>query len=275
MGSIHPELPGYALRFTLSALILGLLPLLGMTVLGPRKYLLSTLGLCRPRGGLFSWKLFPVIWPAFILIGVSGAFDSKMEAFYPYSKYLTVLNPGVKPFLLHAALYAVLYYLPWELLFRGIMILPFLRVFNGREKLPFSWMMCGDSDLVYHIAARTSDWGSRQDFEKDNIQATVTMLDAAQEAGVRHFVYVSSLSVHGFGPHRNSTEQGPYYQESKRRAENMALSRHCQTFQVAVIRPGNVYGPDDTTMMFPLFEAIEKGRMGMVNGGRTLTPPIY
>lgn len=138
-----------------------------------------------------------------------------------------------------------------------------------------------DIDLVYHIAARTSDWGSKASFERDNVQATVAMLDAAEQAGIKYFVYVSSLSVHGFGCHRNSTEEGPYYppthyyQESKRRAEQIALSRHSEAFQVAVIRPGNVYGPDDTTMMFPLFQAIEKGRMGTINGGKALTPPVY
>lgn len=160
LGNIHPELPGYALRFTASALILGLFPLLGMLIIGSllnypssRKIntpkasgglwlnsFFSLQGFCRPRMGLFFWKPFLPIWAGFILIGIFGAFDTKLAAFYPYSQYLTVLNPGVRFFLLHALLYALFYYLPWELFFRGIMILPFLRLFDRKNNLPF--LMC-------------------------------------------------------------------------------------------------------------------------------------
>ena len=136
-------------------------------------------------------------------------------------------------------------------------------------------------DLVYHIAALTSDWGPRASFERANVQAAESVVDAAANWGVKRFVYVSSLSVHGFGPHRNSTEAGPYYppthsyQATKRRAEGIVLSRMSKDFEVCVIRPGNVYGPRDTTMIFPIFDALRKGIMGTVGGGRALTPPVF
>ena len=137
------------------------------------------------------------------------------------------------------------------------------------------------ADLVYHTAALTSDWGRRSSFERANVQAAEAAADAAADAGVKRFVYVSSLSVHGFGPHRNSTEEGPYYplthyyQETKKRAESIVLSRRSKDFEVCVIRPGNVYGPCDTTMIFPIFDAIRKGIMGTIGGGRALTPPVF
>ena len=137
------------------------------------------------------------------------------------------------------------------------------------------------ADLVYHAAALTSDWGPRSSFERANVQAAEAVVDAAADSGVKRFVYVSSLSVHGFGPHRNSTEEGPYYplthyyQETKKRAESIVLSRIRKDFEVCVIRPGNVYGPCDTTMIFPIFNAIGKGIMGTVGGGGALTPPVF
>ena len=136
-------------------------------------------------------------------------------------------------------------------------------------------------DLVYHVAALTSDWGPRERFEQANVRATVALADAAAASGVKRLVCVSSVSVHGFGPHRNTTEEGPYYppthfyQDTKRRAEQIALSKMRDGFEVCAIRPGNVYGPDDTTMIFPMFDAIGKGIMGTVGGGRALTPPVF
>ena len=136
-------------------------------------------------------------------------------------------------------------------------------------------------DTVYHLASLASDWGQRQVFERINVQGTMNLLDAAEAAGIRRFVYISSLAVHGFGPHRNSTEEGPYYppthvyQSTKKKAEELAIARNRPGFEVCVIRPGNVYGPDDTTTLFPIFEAIEKGIMGTVNKGRALTSPVY
>jgi nucleoside-diphosphate-sugar epimerase len=94
-------------------------------------------------------------------------------------------------------------------------------------------------------------------------------------------VFLSSLSVHGFGVHRHSTEDGPFYpyhsgyQRSKKDAEQLVLNSAAPGFRVAVLRSGNAYGPGDTTTFYRLLDAQEKGVKGTVCGNRALTSPVY
>lgn len=140
---------------------------------------------------------------------------------------------------------------------------------------------CAGVDSVVHAAAKAGDWGSPDAFHKINVNATEMLVRAAERQGVRKFVYVSSIAVHGFGNHRGTTEEGPYfplispYQRTKLEAEKIVLDRCSSFFSVTVLRPGNVYGPGDTTTFFPIFEAMQKGIMGYLGNGNTLTSIIY
>ena len=48
-------------------------------------------------------------------------------------------------------------------------------------------------DYVFHLASKVSDWGPRDDFFRQNVEATETLLDSSREVGVRRFVYMSFL----------------------------------------------------------------------------------
>ena len=121
------DLPAYALRFLCSFLLLGLLPLITALALGERP---ADLGLRLPRALRPRW-LTPLL-AALILAGVLlGAHNPELSTFYPFSRTLTRAGRGWG-FLLHSLLYVLLYYLPWELLFRGILLFPFVRLFDER-----------------------------------------------------------------------------------------------------------------------------------------------
>ncbi len=134
---------------------------------------------------------------------------------------------------------------------------------------------------VIHCAALSRDWGSEEQFHIHNLEITKSLLEEARQAGCRVFLFLSSLSVHGFGNHYNSTEDGPYYayhndyQRKKRAAERFVLAGGSPELRVTVIRPGNVYGPGDTTTFYRLFDAQEKGIRGTLGGGKRLTSPVY
>ncbi|MCK5250542.1 MAG: NAD(P)-dependent oxidoreductase [Spirochaetaceae bacterium] len=134
---------------------------------------------------------------------------------------------------------------------------------------------------VIHAAAKASDWGSIESFDRINCKATEKLFRESSSAGVKKALYLSSLSVHGFGHHKETSEAGPYYplinpyQISKKKGEEIALSLNGPDMNVSVIRPGNVYGPDDLTTMFPIFKAMEKGIMGFIDGGKRLSCPVY
>jgi nucleoside-diphosphate-sugar epimerase len=136
-------------------------------------------------------------------------------------------------------------------------------------------------DAVVHAAALASDWGSLELFLAANYDATVGLLEAAREAGAGRFLYFSSAVVHGFGPHVDTTERGPYYelkypyQITKRMTEEYVLAQNGDGFKVAAIRPCNVYGPGDRTSTYAMYDAIMGGVFGYIGSGKALTCPIY
>ncbi len=138
-----------------------------------------------------------------------------------------------------------------------------------------------DIDAVIHAAGLTGDWGSYNLFKRFNYKLTVQLIKEAEENGCRVFVYLSSIAVHGFGRHFFSNEEGPYYrhinpyQITKKMAEEHVIAMNSKTLRTAVIRPGNVYGPGDTTTFYRIFDAQKRGIMGTLGGGKTLTCPVY
>lgn len=134
IGALPGDLPVYAWRFLLSFLVLGALPLAAALALGERP---AGLGLRWPRPLSRRW-VFPLLLAVVVLGSLAGAYNAPIYGYYPYSRTLTESRPGgVAGFLLHAVLYVPLYYLPWELLFRGILVFPLLRLLEGRGEAGF------------------------------------------------------------------------------------------------------------------------------------------
>jgi len=125
IGALPGDLPVYCWRFLVSFVVLGALPLAAALALGERP---ASLGLAWPRPLRPRW-LFPLFLGVVLLGALSGAYNEAIFAYYPYSRTLTESRPGgAGGFLLHALFYGALYYLPWEVLFRGILIFPLLRL---------------------------------------------------------------------------------------------------------------------------------------------------
>ncbi len=105
-------------------------------------------------------------------------------------------------------------------------------------------------DIVFHLAARVTDWGSRQAFYKPILEGTGNLLAESAEKGVR-FVYVSSIAACGLGRHLKGMKEsdgacmsGVPYNDAKLEAERLVRSSHDQGLVNAVIvRPANVTGP--------------------------------
>lgn len=136
-------------------------------------------------------------------------------------------------------------------------------------------------DGVVHSAALIADWGNPKLFAKINVDLPKRLAGDALKAGSRQFLFVSSISVHGFGSHLSTTEEGPYYklvssyQKTKLLAEKYIVGFHSRDMKTTVIRPGNIYGPGDTTTFYPIFDAMMKGIMGYTGRGDKLTCPVY
>jgi len=131
-------------------------------------------------------------------------------------------------------------------------------------------------EAVVHAAALTSDWGDAELFRRQNVEVTARLLQEARAAGCGVFVYVGSIAVHGYGPHVQTTEDGPYYplcnpyQRTKKQAEESVLAANGPGFRTVVLRPADVYGPGDTTTFYRLLAAQERGIRGTLGGGLRL-----
>jgi nucleoside-diphosphate-sugar epimerase len=121
-------------------------------------------------------------------------------------------------------------------------------------------------DVVIHAAARAMPWGSRKDFEDQNVRATEHVVDFCVRRGVRNLVYLSSSSVHYREEDQfNLTEESPIgpefvnlYARTKYEGEKVV-----KTFEGrwVILRPRAVFGPGDTVLFPRLLKAAQAGKM--------------
>ena len=136
-------------------------------------------------------------------------------------------------------------------------------------------------DIVIHNAGLASDWGSLESFRKVNLEGSINVAKAAVKNGILRMVYMSTTAIHGFNLDIPACEDSPLnpvfnYSISKLEAEEWLFQYGKQNdLEVAVIRPGNVYGPGDHTFMEKYMDATVSGKIAYVNRGQCFTCPTY
>ena len=138
-------------------------------------------------------------------------------------------------------------------------------------------------ELAFHAAAMLGDWGSREDFERGNVQGTANALQACREAGVRRFVHVGTEAALLAGrPLVRVDETAPLrpdspalYSATKARAEQLVLGADGEGMETVVVRPRFVWGPGDTTLLPTMVEMVRSGRFAWIGGGRHLTSTTH
>lgn len=109
--------------------------------------------------------------------------------------------------------------------------------FEGNVADPESIRGAADGcDVILHIAGIVAENPPDVTFAKVNVGGTQNMLDEAQRANVKRFIFVSSL-----GADIGESD----YHKSKREAEELVRR---STLDWTIVRPGNVYGPGDEVM---------------------------
>ncbi|MEZ8723959.1 UDP-glucose 4-epimerase family protein [Vibrio pomeroyi] len=144
----------------------------------------------------------------------------------------------------------------------------------------------GDVDCIVHCAARVHQMNeSEQDaltaYRETNTLGTLNLAKQAAEAGVKRFVFVSSIKVNGeftepgapFQPNLNNIPKDPYGL-SKYEAEVALTQLSKETgLQVVIIRPPLVYGPGVKANFLSMMRIIEKGiplPFGSIHNKRSL-----
>ena len=122
------------------------------------------------------------------------------------------------------------------------------------------------ADLVVHCAAITRA-ARDAEFDLMNARAAVQLAETAMRAGVKRFVFVSSLAARG--PDGGAGPDSPYGR-SKLDAE-IGLAELDGDMEVICLRLGGVYGPRDTDLL-PLFEMASKGWVTLPPATQLLQP---
>jgi len=140
-------------------------------------------------------------------------------------------------------------------------------------------------DVVFHCAAVTTNQAPWRDHDEVTVQGTRTVLSAAQEAGVRRVVHVSSVIVYGLDgrarapyaestPYPSAINPWAYYMRAKIAAEEEALTFSHHGLSVVIVRPGILYGPGSGRL--PGRGLTRLGRFNLVIGsGRNHLPFTY
>jgi len=146
-----------------------------------------------------------------------------------------------------------------------------------------------DCDAVIHCAAYVESWGTRELIWRINVEGTRRMLAAADAAGARRFLHMSTEAVLWKGQDMiDITEEAPYpdrtpylYSETKAEAERLVrgFGGHAadsnDAMETIILRPRFVWGPGDQTLAPEIAAMVEKGGFLWLDGGRARTSTTH
>jgi nucleoside-diphosphate-sugar epimerase len=118
---------------------------------------------------------------------------------------------------------------------------------------------------IYEIGV---DAARRRAMEATNVVGTRRVLETARAAGVARIVYVSTIAAFGNTKGRTVSEgfqptEPPTsaYEDTKRRAHEIAVASSKEGTPIVIVQPGQVYGPGDHSAVGANFLALARGRL--------------
>lgn len=137
-------------------------------------------------------------------------------------------------------------------------------------------------DTVYHLAARTLDWGPLKQFESIVIDGTRNLLDECKRNKISRFIYASSLAALGMNRELKGLDEtaeplkcGIPYCDTKNEAEALVKKICAQSsMDYTIIRPANVIGPGSVWVR-EILDKFEHGTFPLINKGEAPGAFIY
>lgn len=139
-------------------------------------------------------------------------------------------------------------------------------------------------DTVLHLAARVHQMNDAAPdamalYRSVNVDGTINLARQAEAAGVRRFVFVSSVKVNGETSVGKPFSAGDIpapadaYSLSKWEAEQQLLAMRGSSMEIVVVRPPLIYGPGVGANFLQLMKAVRLGLplpLGAVHSSRSL-----
>jgi nucleoside-diphosphate-sugar epimerase/choline dehydrogenase-like flavoprotein len=137
--------------------------------------------------------------------------------------------------------------------------------------------------VLFHVAGLVHPRRFTRDFERVNVEGTRRLLEAAEAAGVRRVVVVSSNSPFGFNPSPDhvfdeSSPYRPYQGYGRSKAAQERLVREAQErgrLETVILRPPWFYGPHQPARQTLFFRMIREGRFPILGDGNQKRSMAY
>ncbi len=152
-----------------------------------------------------------------------------------------------------------------------------VRLIRGDLREPAGIAFPGDVPYVVHAAALVSDMADDEECRSNIFDTSRNLVDGLRSAGapLRRFVYLSSALTLGYngldiseGRPGESAEFMPYVRH-KIRTERELLAEHAAgRLPLVLLRPGDVFGPNDRVTCAKLLRGCERGAPLIVGNGR-------
>jgi nucleoside-diphosphate-sugar epimerase len=155
-----------------------------------------------------------------------------------------------------------------------------IRIEQGSLQDPaFARQVTDRCQAVVHLAAAQHEANVPDDYFFDvNVNGTRTLLEAAKLAGVKRFVYGSTIGVYGEYSGQALDESTPprpmnVYGRSKLQAEEV-VKTYQQALETCIVRISETYGPGDFRLL-KLFRALDRGRFFIIGDGLNRRQAIH
>lgn len=143
----------------------------------------------------------------------------------------------------------------------------------------FAQQLLAGCDAIVHLAAAQHEGNVPDSYFYDvNVGAHRLLLDAAVAAGVRRFVYGSTIGIYGSATRGELNEDSPprpenVYARTKLEAERIT-TEYSARIQTCIMRISETYGPGDLRLL-KLFRGIDNRTFMMLGSGTNLRQVIY
>lgn len=141
---------------------------------------------------------------------------------------------------------------------------------------------CCGVEVVFHLAAFSTVSDDPHEVEKlheVNVVGTTRLVKACKQAGVKHFIFVSSVAACESSSEKVIHEKNGYpitpYGKSKLEAESIALAMAGNGFEVTVLRPTALFGENHQGSVFELVKAVKNKRFVIFGSGQNRTNFYY
>ncbi len=140
---------------------------------------------------------------------------------------------------------------------------------------------CRGVEVVHHTAAKPPPWGRPGDYRRTNVDGTANVIAACRRSGVKRLVHTSTPSVVFDGRDLEGVdESAPYparwhspYAETKAIAEQMVIRAAAAGLPAIVLRPHEIWGPEDPHFVPRLLARAR--RLRRIGDGKNLVDTTY